>query len=57
MADWTSGTALNRVRAVLDDEQFAEFDRRYRDLLATELGDASPYFYAFKRILMWAVFP
>ena len=57
VADWTSGTALNRVRAVLDDEQFAEFDRRYRDLLATELGDASPYFYAFKRILMWAVFP
>lgn len=56
VADWTGGTALNRVRAVLDDEQFAEFDHRYRALLATELGDPEPYFYAFKRILMWARF-
>ncbi len=56
VADWTGGTALNRVRAVLDDEHFAEFDRRYRELLATELDHAAPYFYAFKRILMWASF-
>ena len=41
---------------MLDDEQFAEFDRRYRELLAVELDHASPYFYAFKRILMWARF-
>lgn len=57
VADWTSGTALNRVRAVLDEERFAEFEERYRALLAEELGGAAPYFYAFKRILMWAVFP
>ncbi|MFN7148198.1 MAG: methyltransferase domain-containing protein [Microthrixaceae bacterium] len=57
VADWTSGTALNRVRAVLDDERFAEFTERYRELLARELGGAAPYFYAFKRILMWARFP
>ncbi len=57
VADWTSGTALNRVRAVLDDERFAEFTERYRALLAEELGGAAPYFYAFKRILMWAAFP
>lgn len=57
VADWTSGTALNRVRAVLDDERFAEFTERYRELLTQELGGAAPYFYAFKRILMWAQFP
>ncbi|MEI2700332.1 MAG: methyltransferase [Microthrixaceae bacterium] len=56
VADWTGGTALNRVRAVLDDEQFSEFDSRYRSLLAEELLDAAPYFYGFKRILMWARF-
>lgn len=56
VADWTGGTALNRVRAVMDDDHFAEFDRRYRELLATELDHAAPYFYAFKRILMWAQF-
>lgn len=56
VADWTGGTALNRVRAVLDDERFAEFDARYRSLLAEELGEQQPYFYAFKRILMWARF-
>lgn len=57
VADWTSGTALNRVRAVMDETHFAEFDRRYRELLTTELDHAAPYFYAFKRILMWATFP
>jgi trans-aconitate 2-methyltransferase len=57
VADWTSGTALNRVRAVLDDDRFEEFTERYRALLAEELGGAAPYFYAFKRILMWAEFP
>jgi trans-aconitate 2-methyltransferase len=56
VADWTGGTALNRVRAVLDPERFDEFDRRYRQLLRDELGDPQPYFYAFKRILMWARF-
>lgn len=56
VADWTAGTALNRVRAVLDEEHFAHFERRYRELLATELGNASPYFYAFKRILIRARF-
>jgi trans-aconitate 2-methyltransferase len=57
VADWTGGTALNRVRAVLDDDHFAEFERRYRELLGTELGHAAPYFCAFKRILIWARFP
>ncbi len=56
VADWTGGTALNRVRAVLDDEQFAAFDARYRALLDEELNHAAPYFYGFKRILMWARF-
>jgi trans-aconitate methyltransferase len=56
VADWTGGTALNRVRAVLTDEQFRDFDARYRELLAEQLQHAAPYFYAFKRILMWARF-
>jgi trans-aconitate 2-methyltransferase len=56
VADWTGGTALNRVRAVLDGDRFDEFDQRYRELLREELGDARPYFYAFKRLLMWARF-
>lgn len=56
VADWTGGTALNRVRAVLDDGHFADFEQRYRELLTVELGNAAPYFYAFKRILMWARF-
>lgn len=56
VADWTGGTALNRVRAVLDDEQFSLFDARYRALLDEELSGAAPYFYGFKRILMWARF-
>lgn len=56
VADWTSGTALNRARQVLPPELFVEFERRYRARLTDVLDDARPYFYAFRRILVWARF-
>jgi len=57
VVEWTSGTALVRVRTSLPAELYDEFVRRYRDRLGEHLGHRSPYFYAFKRILMWARFP
>lgn len=56
VADWTSGTALNRARGVLDPAAFVDFEQRYRERLGEVLAHAEPYFYAFKRILMWARF-
>jgi magnesium chelatase family protein len=56
VADWTSGTALVRVRRVLDPELYERFVERYRALLGERLEHRAPYFYAFARILMWARF-
>ncbi len=57
VADWTSGTALVRVRRVLPPERYAAFVERYRERLAERLEHRSPYYFAFQRILMWARFP
>ena len=56
VVDWTSGTALVRVRRVLSTERYEAFVARYRELLAERLGHRTPYYYAFQRILMWARF-
>ena len=48
---------LTRFRRVLAPERYDEFVAEYRRRLLAELGDHAPYFYAFKRILMWARFP
>lgn len=54
VVEWVRGTSLTRFRRVLDDEVFDRFLVRYRDRLLDRLGQRSPYFYAFKRILMTA---
>ncbi len=56
VVEWTSGTALVRVRRVLSAERYDAFVERYRELLGERLEHRSPYFYAFQRILMWARF-
>jgi trans-aconitate 2-methyltransferase len=54
IVEWVKGTSLTRFSAVLSGEEFASFVEEYRRRLLVELGDQRPYFYAFKRILMWA---
>lgn len=51
--EWVRGTALTPFRSRLSDEAYREFERRYERRLIEEIGDRSPYFYAFSRILMW----
>lgn len=53
VVDWVSGTSLNRFRTRLDPELFGRFVDRYRERLLSVLGRQSPYFYTFKRILLW----
>jgi trans-aconitate 2-methyltransferase len=57
VVEWVKGTSLTRFKAVMTDEQFDEFIERYRDRLVQTIGDRSPYFYAFKRVLFWAALP
>lgn len=54
VVEWVRGTTLTRFRSRLPEDLFAEFLERYRERLLARIGDTSPYFYAFKRVLMWA---
>jgi len=57
VVEWTMGTNLTRFRPLLGDAELARFLEHYRARLVAELGDRRPYFYAFKRILLWARAP
>lgn len=54
VVEWVRGTTLTRFRARLPADLFAEFLARYRERLLARIGERSPYFYAFKRVLFWA---
>jgi len=51
VVEWVKGTTLNRFKAALAPEVFADFVERYRAELLARLGDHRPFFYPFKRIL------
>lgn len=52
VVEWTKGTLLTSYQAKLSEPQFAEFLKAYEEALLAEIGDG-PYFYAFKRMLLW----
>ena len=54
VVEWVRGTLLTDYEQRMAPETFARFLVEYRALLATRLGPEQPYFYPFKRILMWA---
>lgn len=54
VVEWVKGTTLTRYREQLPPDLFDDFLSRYREQLLAELGHHEPYFYAFKRILLWA---
>lgn len=57
VADWVSGTSLTRFRRRLAPDKYQRFFDEYRRVLVDRLGDRRPYFYAFKRILIWGRLP
>ena len=54
VVQWVRGTTLTRIRRTLPTELYSRFVDRYTELLMATVGDHEPYFYAFKRILLWA---
>ncbi len=54
VVEWVKGTLLTDYEKRLSPELWNEYLRRYRAELLPQLDDSQPYFYAFKRILMWA---
>jgi len=54
VVEWTRGTLLTEYHARMDDDAlFERFLARYRARVLETLGDRRPYFFAFKRILLW----
>ena len=54
VVEWVKGTSLTRFAKVLPGDLYARFIDEYRCRLLAEIGDTAPYFYPFKRVLMWA---
>lgn len=52
--EWVKGTLLTDYEKRLSPELFAEFLRVYRGALLPRLSASTPYFYPFKRLLLWA---
>ncbi len=57
VVQWVRGTTLTRFQKRLPASVFEEFVADYEAALIAELGDLSPYFFPFRRILMWARLP
>lgn len=53
VVDWIRGTALTRFQKVLDAELFERFIVDYEAALLQQIGDRSPYFFPFRRVLLW----
>lgn len=53
VVEWVKGTLLTAYLGRLEPERQEAFLAAYRDRLMAELGDRSPYFYPFRRMLFW----
>jgi trans-aconitate 2-methyltransferase len=53
VVEWVRGSLLTDYQKRLAPEVFGAFLERYRGLLMERLEDTRPFFYPFKRILVW----
>jgi trans-aconitate 2-methyltransferase len=55
VVEWTKGSTLTPYREALSADRYEEFLTDYTNRLVATLGDSRPYFYTFKRVLLWAM--
>ena len=53
VVEWVRGTTLTRFQKVLDADTFDAFLAEYEARLIEVIGEHTPYFFPFRRILMW----
>jgi len=53
VVEWVRGSLLTDYERRLPAELWPSFLERYRERLLPQLKDASPFFYPFKRVLLW----
>lgn len=56
VVEWVRGALLTAYEAQLPPERFEEFLRAYREELAKAIPEQRPYFYTYKRVLLWGSF-
>ncbi len=54
LIEWVKGTLLTYYQSHLPPELYTQFIEEYSRRILAHFGDKKPYFFPFKRILMWA---
>jgi len=57
VVEWVRGTTLTRFQKVLPPDVFADFLAEYEARLVARIGEHAPYFFPFRRVLLWARLP
>lgn len=53
VTEWVKGTLLTDYKKRMDAETYEAYLAAYRERLMPQLDARAPYFYAFKRVLLW----
>lgn len=56
VGEWVRGALLTHYEALLPADRYQQFLATYREELRAALGDTTPFFYTYKRVLMWGSF-
>ncbi len=56
VVEWVKGSLLTDYERRVGSDRFPKFLDRYRERLLETIGDVRPYFYTYKRVLIWATF-
>jgi len=56
VVEWVCGALLTHYQAQLPPERFDEYLSLYRTRLCAAIGSQRPYFYTYKRVLIWGSF-
>jgi trans-aconitate 2-methyltransferase len=56
VVEWVRGALLTHYEALLPADRFEQFLTAYSEELHTALGDITPYFYTYRRVLVWGSF-
>jgi trans-aconitate 2-methyltransferase len=57
VVEWVKGSLLSAYRDRLPAEHYAAFLAEYERRLLAELGEHEPFYYPYKRVLMWGQLP
>ncbi|MCU1349334.1 MAG: Trans-aconitate 2-methyltransferase, partial [Acidobacteria bacterium] len=53
VVEWVKGSLLTDYERRMDAERFPDFLSRYTERLLAAIGDVRPFFYTYKRVLLW----